>query len=772
MKNLKIRTQVILILILLSIQLFYLGNQIISNQSSKVELNESIGNFLTLKRYASELVHQLQRERGRTALYLGSLSEDNLELLNKQREETNLAKTNYLDFTNKNSTITQKLTRSFQPISGKISKVFDEIRPDVDSKSANLKTVLSSYTGLINEILHLVDEVTEITADNNYYSSLRAYKSMMEMKERLGIIRAVYSNIFASDTLTVSNFKRTQNLESQFDVFKNDYFFFGSNKQKESFNNTLLPELKKLDIYKDKIKDFNQLDSFNVSSKTWFKEITKVIDKFYVEEQSIGTEISTSSSNNQIIAEEALTETLIIIGSLFLITLLLFIGLIRSVSRNINSLKENFHNVDDMVSNGSLDASLDLEKLGADFKEIGNIYNSSIQNLVTPIMIIKAALEKMENGDFKSRLEISEDMNHKYLVSMINNTLNQLPFEEISSVLESVKNGDLTARVQGEYKGDANLLKENINTLNNNFAELIMKISDMIKVITEAGLDLEKTADDMNNDTKMSFQQTEEVAAGIEEMSTSISENTHLSVETSENAEKNMEIAQSGVQVVNGTINKMKEIGEIVKDSVTGIKNLNQAGQKIGNATSVIEEIADQTNMLALNAAIEAARAGEMGRGFAVVADEVRKLAEKTSEATSEISSMIDEVQELTLQAVKGMSGGEIAVDSGVKMADEASQSLSTILNNASSVKDRLRIIANSSREQDITSNTMAENISQITNVNNQNISKIEGLASLSKQLVNLTESLDSMLSQFNTGATPSSLNQQQISNVNRKLLK
>ena len=138
----------------------------------------------------------------------------------------------------------------------------------------------------------------------------------------------------------------------------------------------------------------------------------------------------------------------------------------------------------------------------------------------------------------------------------------------------------------------------------------------------------------------------------------------------------------------------MRGIADSTTKVASTVTQLGKGSEQIGKIISVIDDIADQTNLLALNAAIEAARAGEQGRGFAVVADEVRKLAERTTKATKEITDMIESIQRETQNAVQAMEQEIKEVQVGVEATSASGAALREIIKLSEDVGDMIATIA------------------------------------------------------------------------------
>ncbi|MDR2669841.1 MAG: methyl-accepting chemotaxis protein [Desulfovibrio sp.] len=203
-------------------------------------------------------------------------------------------------------------------------------------------------------------------------------------------------------------------------------------------------------------------------------------------------------------------------------------------------------------------------------------------------------------------------------------------------------------------------------------------------------------------------------SAAMDEMNSTVlnvARNASLASESAVNARQK---ANSGSVIVNECINAIKQVSDEVGTLRTFMSNLGKEAEGIGEVITVINDIADQTNLLALNAAIEAARAGEAGRGFAVVADEVRKLAEKTMTATKDVTDAVRSIQEGTHKSIESVDRTGTNISSTVELVNKSGGSLSEIVEEAATSADRVRGIASAAEEQSATSAEISGALSEI----------------------------------------------------------
>lgn len=292
-------------------------------------------------------------------------------------------------------------------------------------------------------------------------------------------------------------------------------------------------------------------------------------------------------------------------------------------------------------------------------------------------------------------------------------------------------------------------LRERLKGMVETLRYLIMQVQETVHTVTEGSQQMGVAAEQLAEGVRSQARQSEMVSFAMDTMTETIGKNSRTASETAQVAVKNGDIAKRSSEIVLQTVVKMNEIADVVQKSASTIEQLGNSSAQIGEIVSVITEIADQTNLLALNAAIEAARAGDQGRGFAVVADEVRKLAERTQQATKQITSMITSIQKESNGAVKAMTQGNEKVREGIDLAQKAGESLRDVVQSSESVLQMVENIAAASREQTNASEKIASNVEQIALVSSQSAEGVANIAQNVNQLESLTNQLQERISKF-----------------------
>lgn len=340
---------------------------------------------------------------------------------------------------------------------------------------------------------------------------------------------------------------------------------------------------------------------------------------------------------------------------------------------------------------------------------------------------------------------------YREIVQGFNQTINEFAtvVRAGTKILSRLATGDLTARMEGEYKNNFKNYQQYINDVGNALQRVIRDVSEVIASAAGASAEISSGTEEMAAGAQEQSMQANEVAGAVEQMSKTIQETTRYAEHAAEAARHAGDIAKAGGVVVKQTVDGIDRIAHVVQQSADTVAKLGESSEQIGAIIQVIDEIADQTNLLALNAAIEAARAGEQGRGFAVVADEVRKLAERTTKATKEIAVMIKSIQQDTRIAVTAMGQGTSEVELGKQLAGKAGVSLTEIIDGSDKVIDIVAQLAAASQEEAATSEQISKNIEAISSVTEENASGISEIARSAAELDRMAARLQELISQF-----------------------
>ncbi len=369
---------------------------------------------------------------------------------------------------------------------------------------------------------------------------------------------------------------------------------------------------------------------------------------------------------------------------------------------------------------------------------------------------LKAETDEMRQNAADGNLEKRGDANkfnggYKTIIEGFNNTIDEIIIRvrEAQAIMEQMSQGDLSARMTGEYKGNYQRLQRYVNNLGDSLSSTLREVVDAISATSSTSSQISSSTEEMAAGVEEQSQQASEVAASVDEMTKTILDTTKNATQATNASKQYGDIAKEGGKVVNDTIEGMNKIADVVQKSAQTVQQLGKNSEQIGEIIQVIDDIADQTNLLALNAAIEAARAGEQGRGFAVVADEVRKLAERTTKATKEIAAMIKQIQKDTDGAVVSMEEGTKIVEAGKQLADKAGNSLKQIIDGAEKVVDIITQVAAASEQQSASSEEISKNIEAISSVTQQSSAGIQQIARAAEDLNRMTDNLEHIVAKF-----------------------
>jgi methyl-accepting chemotaxis protein len=426
-----------------------------------------------------------------------------------------------------------------------------------------------------------------------------------------------------------------------------------------------------------------------------------------------------------------------------------FGNIASTINQLAEELQKNVVNNIKKISEGEFDIELIHKDDRDEITPAINKLTSTIREMITESKLL---VDAATSGKLNVRGDSAKfNGGYQELIQGLNNTFVAVvkPINESSKILELLAQGNLTARMRGDYPGDYSVIKNNINSLAESFGNAVRDFASAVHLTANSSNEISSSIEEMAAGTQEQSSQTTEVAAAIEEMARTILETTQNAGTASINAKNAGEIAGEGGKVVEETVEGMKRIADVVSKAAETVKQLGKSSDQIGEIIQVIDDIADQTNLLALNAAIEAARAGEMGRGFAVVADEVRKLAERTTKATKEIAGMIKQIQRDTKDAVESIEEGTEEVKKGRQLANKAGESLRGIISASNKVVDDVNQVAGASEEQSSAAEQISKNIEAISNVTIESTAGIQQVAKSAEDLNKLTDNLQNLISRF-----------------------
>jgi methyl-accepting chemotaxis protein len=321
--------------------------------------------------------------------------------------------------------------------------------------------------------------------------------------------------------------------------------------------------------------------------------------------------------------------------------------------------------------------------------------------------------------------------------------------EIVVSALHGMAEGELARKVSLSGRDEFSWLAHEFDTTRRKVRALVSGISAGASEMNGLSTEILELAEQVMAAARRQSGSSEEIARRVRDAQSGLGEVARSADDAHAIATESGKFAQAGRASIHGMMAEIRDTATSVSTSSASIQELGRQSESISSIVKVISAIAEQTNLLALNAAIEAARAGEQGRGFAVVADEVRKLAERTAEATKDITQKIDTARTDTRRAVEGMERCVERVDHGVRLATEADSSVAGLDQGAQRTLQRVSDIAFALEEQRATSSAISSHVDDIARMASENVGALQGVGGHVARLHALATELDGQVRQF-----------------------
>jgi methyl-accepting chemotaxis protein len=667
LNSLSIRNRLFIIVFIATFSILLLSVPTLNTALYKSRDAERIGEQATFSSTASALVHELQKERGNSAGYIGSAGAVSFKSnLTAQRSATDPALLSYRNASN-DKDIRSLFGSDLIEIETQLNRL-SNMRNKVSDLALTVPEMAKYYTDTINSLLKLFSLTVAGSNDNIIVNKGATLLALLEAKERAGLERAMGATGFGAGVFIpriADNFRR---LIAQQDAFLHTFRLSASGdvvaKLDVVSNGSATSKVARL--RKIAIDSFSSGDTQGISGTEWFATITRKIDELYELEQYLTadlldhTKISLESANSDLVS--AIVFAAMLITSLVIVALLFSESIRRPIYALMNST--------DLIAKGEFDAHIPFQEAKS---EIG-IFAQNLHRFRESLQ----ESEELRRQQEEERLRIEDEERRRIE-------------EERQRQLQDRVKAEKAATAQ--QKAVAEGLEALANVVENELAAMIQAVFDKSQQASKAGVRLvsftksigEKavTADNSSQEASANSQS---VASAAEEMHASISEITNQ------------------VGASQDLVQKTANEADAIHKSLSGLTN---AAEKIASVITIIGDIAEQTNLLALNATIEAARAGDAGKGFAVVAAEVKSLANQTAQSSNEIHQFVDQmqievrgavsqVQEIA-EKMQEVTGRSDAVSSAVieqsKTTEEIARSIQTATSSVESVQGHVKSV-------------------------------------------------------------------------------
>ena len=336
--------------------------------------------------------------------------------------------------------------------------------------------------------------------------------------------------------------------------------------------------------------------------------------------------------------------------------------------------------------------------------------------------------------------------------------LNRQVIQPVRHLTERLRNADLNTLLEAERKDEIGDLAESFNEFVLRLRQTLLRVRDGSEETSHRSAEIRQLSAQAVSRMSTQSQSAEDASGAVARLSHSIADTSRLTDQTCTQARKAASAAREGGEEAELVAELIQGLSEDTQKSAARVSTLTERTQQIGSIVGVIEEIAAGTNLLALNASIEAARAGEHGRGFAVVAGEVRRLAERTAQATRQVSDLVSGIEEETSKAAQGILHACEHAGTGAEAVATLHSTFGNIVSMVIEVERHMEEIAHSAQQQSSEADAVSHSIEQTAQSSRETVNNAAQVVKATEGLEGTAQRLDKLVHAFNLREIPQDL--------------
>jgi methyl-accepting chemotaxis protein len=318
-----------------------------------------------------------------------------------------------------------------------------------------------------------------------------------------------------------------------------------------------------------------------------------------------------------------------------------------------------------------------------------------------------------------------------------------------TALAEATAKGDLSSRLPVENSDEVGRLSIALNDMAEQLTDHTRRIQDGVNVISASASEISTTASQLGVSTSKTSSSVAETSTTVEEVKQAAEVSSQKAKSVSDQARQAVEISESGKHATEDTLERMNQIKKQMDSVGETVIRLSEHSAAIENIISVVQDLADQSNLLAVNASIEAARAGDQGKGFAVVAQEIKSLADQSRDATEQVGKILEETSKWVAAVVTAAEAGNRAVDAGVEQSIVAGESIQALAGSVEESAQAATIIRSTTEQQFAGVDQVASAMADIDDAMKENLAGTSQLEDAARKLGDLGEKLKDLVSRY-----------------------